>query len=78
MDKRLCARAAVRRISAQFPPLPEARFLCAIVGVAVADLVEDGYRRSAKAYLSGEIKHAELCGVDSAWVRETLQKVGLL
>ena len=52
--------------------------MCAVVGCAVADLFDKSTRRDAERYLNGEMKHAELCGVDSVWIRETLQKVGVL
>lgn len=78
IDKRPYARAAMRRISAQFPSAPEAKLMCAIVGCAVTDLFDKSTRRGAEQYLTGEMKHAELCGVDSVWIRETLQKVGVL
>jgi len=78
IDKRPYARAAMRRVSAQFPSTPEAKLMCAIVGCAVTDLFDKSTRRDAERYLTGEMKHAELCGVDSVWIRETLQKVGVL
>jgi len=78
VDKRMCARAAMRRISAQFPNMPEAKLMCAVIGGAVSDLFDNTMRGAAVRYLNGEIKQAEMCGVDSVWVRETLQKAGVL
>ena len=78
IDKRMLARAVMRRVAAQFPLLPEAKLMCAIIGGAVTDLFDKSHRRAAEDYLNGEMKHAEMCGVDSVWIRESLQKAGVL
>lgn len=73
--KRLCIRAALHRIATQFPDCPEANLMFAIIDQAAVDLLNWGYREEAKRYLmySG---HAELCGVDPVWIRETFEKLG--
>lgn len=76
--KQIGKRAAMRKISAQFPDTDEGRLMCAILNCAVVDLGDKNHRHSALRYLNQrEIFHAELCEVDSVWVREVLIKCGV-
>ena len=66
----------LRRIGYQFPRCPHGRMMFAIVSEAVRgsqSKIPD-VRRRERSYLSGYIYHAEVAGVDSQWIRETLQK----
>ena len=74
--KRKTINAVMRRIRAQFPETPEAKLCCAIVEQAATDLMNKDYKSSAEEYLMNA-KHAELCGVDTVWIKESFQKAGL-
>lgn len=76
-EKRLRINAVMRRIRFQFPDSPEAKLCCAIVWQAANDLLDKKEHDSAVRYLK-DAKHAELCGVDPVWVRESFEKSGLL
>lgn len=73
-DKRERISAAMRRISMQFPDTPEARLMLAIIDQAGRDLLENTHRSEAKRYLNNAV-HAELCGVDRVWVKETFENL---
>ena len=71
--------AALRRISAQFPQLPEARLMLAVIANAICDLSDKSYRKSALSYLrTANYYHAEICGISSAWIHDTLEQMDLL
>jgi len=77
-------RALVRKIGHQFPDKPEARLMLAIFAGALNDLItnQSGYeveaaRRQAAEYLSGDIWHAQICGVDPEWIRYQLKTAGI-
>ncbi len=78
-DVSLRRRAAMRKISYQFPNYPECQLMCAIVMHAIIDLgsTDKAIKLPAIRYLSGSIYHAELCEVDSVWIREVLTKCGV-
>jgi hypothetical protein len=76
-DSNLNKRAAMRKISYQFPDTAEGRLMCAVVNCAVTDLSDGTYRNSALRYLNGVMPHAEICEVDSVWIHEVLTKCGV-
>jgi len=76
-EKRQRINVVMRRISSQFPKIPEARLCCAIVAQAANDLLDKKERASAERYLKNA-KHAELCVVDVDWVKESFEKAQLL
>lgn len=78
-------RAAMRKIRAQFRggedalDIPEAMLMFAIINQAVTDTQDKenpSNRATALRYLRGTIPHAEMCGVDSGWVRYVLTEMG--
>lgn len=79
------ARVACRKILTQFPGFPEGRLMGAIVCGAVIDLVRTSdnqyehktLRRRAMAYIAGPMKHAELAGVEPAWIRTVLTQLNV-
>ena len=78
-NERLVMRnAAIKKIRTQFGDTPEHKLMFAIVEQAIKDLNSRVIcdRKSAEQYLKNEIPHAELCGVDSEWVRRVLKKCG--
>ena len=80
ISDRQAVRAALRRIRAQFPATPEGRLMFAVVDKAVWDSLyrHTWYGESAVRYLEQDLSHAELCGVDPEWIRETLRAMQLL
>ncbi len=79
---------AIKRISYQFQDTPLHRLMLGVVATAIDDLEKGNHPyasenqkrigRQAKRYLLGEIIHAQLCGVDPEWIRDTLRTLGLL
>jgi hypothetical protein len=64
-----------RKIRSQFPlGVPEARLMCAVVEKAIDDGISGG-NDAAVMYLSGQIPHAEVCGVDSSWIHRVILEV---
>jgi hypothetical protein len=75
-------RAAMTKVENAFPHrkttithLPESKLMFAIVNGHAHDLVDPKYREGALLYFKGDIYHAELCGVNSDWIREVLTAV---
>jgi len=79
---------ATKLIRTQFPESSEANLMMAVIEQALRDLligdvesngkiIPHADRASAARYLSGSIHHAEICGVESEWIRRVLAKVGL-
>lgn len=70
-----------KRIKPQFPECGEGLLCFSIVEQALKDLVDKSAPAKdvsgAARYLSGEIAHAEICGVDSEWIQDTMKKIGL-
>lgn len=78
ITKRKRAMFACEKIKTQFPTYPEAKLYFAVVALAVMDLSHGGaLRRAAERYLRGTIHAAEVCGVDSAWIRRVLRQFDL-
>lgn len=72
-------RAVSARIAFQFPSTPEANVLLEVVQQAVRDAFgyDDRHRDGALRYLRRTIVHAEICGVDSEWIRRQIRTAGL-
>lgn len=73
-------RAAQMLIGHQFQRSAEHRLCRAIIDVAIADcfIPSTRDRMSAQRFLQAEvIAPAELCGVDSNWIRRVLLTAGL-
>lgn len=76
-----------QKIGFQFPGTPAGALFCRVVQVAILDVSAPGVgtvgskkeqdRRSAGKYLAQEMPHAELCGVDSGWIRRVIRNSGL-
>lgn len=68
------------RIAPQFPAGPRAALMLAGLRQVVLDLVSTDQETHANAveYLHGNIHLAEVCDVDSVWVRRVLREAGLL
>ena len=73
------AGAALRKIRPQFGTTPEHRLCFAILEQAVNDLptMHGSAYLSARRYLADKIYHAEICGVNSEWLRNVLIKTGV-
>ncbi|MCP5013848.1 MAG: hypothetical protein GY938_01030 [Ketobacter sp.] len=72
---------AIKKISAQFPDVPEGRLMAAVICQAVRDAVmkrDDIERSRARLYLSGRMEAAEICGVDSDWIRTVVHSHALI
>lgn len=74
--KRAKIRAAMRRIGAQFPDKPEAKLMLGIINQAANDLLDKNHKDGAERYLRNAF-HAETCGVEPIWIRETFEKMGI-
>ena len=70
-------RAAMRKITAQFPDKPESKLVVGIINQAALDTLERNLKDGAEKYLRNSF-HAEMCGVNPIWVRETFVKMGIL
>lgn len=73
----------VKKIGCQFPDTAEGRLMLAVINVALSDLITnrrgtemERYRENAKRYLSGEMWHALVAGVDPEWIRLQLKIAG--
>lgn len=67
-------RAAVLKISYQFPDTPDGRLMLGILNRAALDLLDEGHAREAERYIRNA-PHAELCGVDPMWINEVFQRL---
>lgn len=77
-------RALVNKIGCQFPHTPEARLMLSVINIALSDLITnrrgveiERYREDARRYLSGDMWHALVCGVDPEWIRLQLRIAGI-
>jgi len=73
----------VRKICYQFPACAEGQLMCAVVNVALTDLISnrqgieiERHRENAARYLNGEMWHALVAGVDPEWIRLQLRIAG--
>ena len=78
MIKKSDTSAAISKISMQFRPEPYHRLMCAIVCTAIHDLSRKDARILAIDYIENDLIHAELCGVNSDWVRRVLREMRLI
>lgn len=72
--------ACIKKIEKQFPTSPEALLMLAVVQQAIKDCFGPPCydKHTASAYLRRPIiEHAELCGVDSEWIRAQIKYAGL-
>jgi hypothetical protein len=76
-------RALVKKIGCQFPDTPEGRLMLSVINIALSDLITnrggieaERFREDARRYLSGDMWHALLCGVDPEWIRLQLRIAG--
>jgi hypothetical protein len=76
-------RALVNKIGCQFPDTPEGRLMLSVINIALSDLITnrrgtevERYRVDARRYLSGEMWHALVSGVDPEWIRLQLRIAG--
>lgn len=69
-----------RVLSFHFPGSPEGQFMFAIVMQAIKDSVhkDKEIQRDAIRWLNDEIIPAEVCGIDSEFVREIVTKSGIM
>lgn len=77
--KRTRISAAMRKVASQFQDTPESKLMLAIINCAAQDLVNaltsKSDKESAIKYLQYPV-HAEFCGVDPIWVRDTFKRMG--
>lgn len=73
----------VKKICCQFPTCGEGQLMCAVINVALTDLITnrqgaeiERYRENAARYLRGEMWHALVAGVDPEWIRLQLRIAG--
>jgi len=80
---------AVKKIRMQFPDDPHYNLYFSVIERAILDLMprtnkstnkikeHARLKSTAKKYLSGEIYHAEACGVDSQWIRRIMKEANI-
>ncbi len=71
------ARAVTNKIKKQMPDNANAKLMFAVFETAVSDLFNKAQKSSAVNYISKEMPHLEIIGIDSAWARGLLVKAGL-
>ena len=67
----------VRILEKVFPQQPEARLMCGIVCQAIKDFEQNPEDKKVRQYLSGSITHAEMCNINSKYIRLLIKKGGL-
>lgn len=77
-DERNKAMAVLRKIKLQFPDTPSGSLMYSIIAQAVRDLFTKSGRESAVKYLHSDMIHAEVCGVNPAWIKRLLKQAGVL
>ena len=68
-----------KKIRPEFPKTPEGWLMWAVIDRALRDSYSNDrhIRRDtaiAKQYLRGDMPHAEVCGVSSAWIRRVIRR----
>ena len=71
------AKAVTNKIKKQMPDNANAKLMFAVFEAAVSDLFNKPQKSNALSYLSKEMLHLEIIGIDSAWARGLLIKAGL-
>jgi len=76
----LLRKAVINKIGYQFPSTPEGRLQFAVVATAIRDATLPGSKCKDEAtrYLRGHMPQAEICGVESEWITNTLIKAKLI
>lgn len=71
--------AVCQKIRYQIPDTEEGDVMYLVVRQAVKDLYSrrESVRAAAVKYLSGPIEAAEICGIESDWVRRVLREGGI-
>lgn len=71
--------AACQKIRYQMPDTEEGDVMALVIRQTVKDLYHhrEAVRVAAARYLSGHIDAAEVCGVESDWVRRVLKDAGI-
>lgn len=77
IHQRPVALAVARKVGHQFPRTPEGALFHGIFRQALLDLFTPAHRYSACRHLQGRIYEAELCGIDSDWIRLQLKRAGI-
>ena len=77
IHQRPVALAVARKVGHQFPPTPEGKLFLNILRQAMLDLFLPDHRYSACKHLRGWIYEAEICGVNSDWIRLQLKRAGI-
>lgn len=70
----------LKKIEKQFPKTPEGLLNFAVLQQAIRDRFDPNHKnkREVASYLLNDaIPHAEICGVDSEWIRSQITKSGL-
>jgi len=78
MNKRYTAFVAMKKLKHEFPNTGYAMLWYSVLNRTVVDLFNPVRRSSALNYLAGNINAAEICGVDSDYVRRVLIQAGLI
>ena len=81
MDDRTKVKLIIGKMKPYFNDCPESMLMFGIIEQALRDLTVSGLpledRLSAIHYLKRNMVHAEICGIDSAWIRRLIRQVGL-
>lgn len=77
LQQRPAALAVARKVGYQFPITPEAALYRAVFQQSVVDLFLRSFRRGACLHLQGSIYEAEICGIDSEWIRYQFEQAGV-
>tara|TARA_R110000772_G_scaffold58539_1_gene132494 strand:+ start:21415 stop:21711 length:297 start_codon:yes stop_codon:yes gene_type:complete len=77
LSQRPTAIAIAKKVGHQFPNTPEGKLMRSIFHLSVVDLFVNSQRRSACRHLQGRIFEAEICGIDSDWIRHLFRTAGV-
>ncbi len=69
LHERERAQAVATKVGYQFPKTPEGKLMRHIFVQSVTDLYLWAHRRSAVLHLQGWMFEAEVCGINSEWIR---------
>ena len=67
------ALAVAKKVGYEFPNSAEGRLMKGIFHQAVVDLFIESQRTSAARHLQGWIYEAEMCGINSDWIRRLFE-----
>lgn len=81
LDDKKKANLITAKLREGFKINPESRLMLAVIEQALRDVVIQittfDQKISALRYLESDMTHAEVCGVESAWIRRIISQVGL-